>query len=109
MCSLKCSSSLATVTAGPVDEASKGTSHSGEIVIGGRVYLTTKRLAALLGKSPRTIARWNSVGTGPPKIRIGKLILFNVVKLQDWLEAFEMEPVRVPARQRLRRGPTRLR
>jgi predicted DNA-binding transcriptional regulator AlpA len=76
--------------------------HGGEVVIGGRVYLTTKRLAAKLGKSPRTIARWTSVGTGPPRIRIGKLILFDVIKVQQWLEAFEAEPVRLPLRRRAR-------
>ena len=40
------------------------------------------------------------MGTGPPRIRYGKLILFDEVKVQQWLEALEVEPVRVPLRRR---------
>lgn len=77
-------------------------SQAGEVVIGGRRYMTTDRLAVQLGKSPRTISRWIAVGTGPPRIRVGKLILFDEVKVQQWLEALEVEPVRVPLRRRVR-------
>jgi predicted DNA-binding transcriptional regulator AlpA len=100
MNSLNHSTPHAAIKAVSGDEASQRASHNGEIVIGGRRYLTTESLAAKLGKSPRTIARWIAVGTGPPRIRIGKLILFDVTKVQNWLEAFEVEPVRVPLRRR---------
>jgi predicted DNA-binding transcriptional regulator AlpA len=102
MNSLNCSTSHSAIEAAPGAEAPQHSAHAGEIVLGGRVYLTTESLAAKLGKSPRTIARWTSVGTGPPRIRIGKLILFDVIKVQQWLEAFEAEPVRVPLRRRVR-------
>lgn len=31
----------------------------------GEVYLTSKEFAALVRRSPRTVARWRSEGTGP--------------------------------------------
>lgn len=94
------STSLATAASG--DEASQNSSQPGEVIIGRRCYFTAERLAEVLNVSPRTIARWNAVGTGPPRIRVGKLILFDVIKLHDWLEAFEVGPVRLPLRRRSR-------
>ncbi len=102
MNSLNCSTPHAAIEAAPGAEAPQNSARADEIVIGGRVYLTTESLAAKLGKSPRTIARWISVGTGPPRIRIGTLILIEVSKVQHWLEALEVEPVRVPLRRRVR-------
>jgi hypothetical protein len=69
----------------------------GEVAIGGRRYVTAEHLAELLGKSPRTVGRWNSARIGPPRIRVGRLILFDVARLQDWLAAHETEPVASPA------------
>jgi predicted DNA-binding transcriptional regulator AlpA len=65
----------------------------GEVLIGSRRYVTTYRLASMLGMSPRTINRWNTARMGPPRIRVGMLILFEVTKVQDWLASFENEPV----------------
>src|ERR1700730_5853702 len=66
----------------------------GEVVIARRRYITQQHLAALLKISERTLARWDSRRIGPPKITIGKTILFDVAKLPDWLASRETQPIR---------------
>jgi hypothetical protein len=73
---------------------------TGEVEIAGRRYATAERLAATLGVTVRTLCRWHAARIGPPKIKIGKLILFDLAKLPDWLATRETEPVRVPGRRR---------
>jgi DNA-binding transcriptional regulator YiaG len=65
-----------------------------EIEIAGRRYVRQQRLARILGVTARTLARWNSRGIGPPKITIGKTVLFDLAKLPDWLAARETAPTR---------------
>ena len=74
----------------------------GEIEIAGQRYVTADRLAATLGVTVRTLARWDAARIGPPKIKVGKLVLFDVAKLPEWLAQHEEErPIR---RSRRRRG-----
>jgi hypothetical protein len=73
---------------------------SGEVEIAGRRYVTADRLAATLGVTVRTLCRWDAARIGPPKIKIGKLILFDLAKLPDWLATRETEPVRASGRRR---------
>ena len=73
---------------------------TGEVEIAGRRYVTADRLAATLGVTVRTICRWDASRIGPPKIKIGKLILFDLAKLPDWLATRETEPVRASGRRR---------
>jgi hypothetical protein len=73
-------------------------SQNGEIEIAGRRYVTAQRLSEILKVSVRTLARWNSRRIGPPKIAIGKTVLFDVAKLPDWLAAREAAPVRNSSR-----------
>jgi predicted DNA-binding transcriptional regulator AlpA len=61
----------------------------GEITIGARQYLNAGRVASVLGVSLRTLSRWGKAGTGPPKIKIGKKVLFDVFRLSDWLASRE--------------------
>ena len=68
--------------------------HSGEIEIAGRRYVTADRLAELLGVTPRTLNRWHATRSGPPRIKKGKLVLFDISKLPDYLASHETEPVR---------------
>jgi hypothetical protein len=72
----------------------------GEVEIAGRRYLTTERLAGILGVTPRTLGRWDAARIGPPKIKVGKLVLFDLAKLPDWLAGCETEPVRATGRHR---------
>jgi hypothetical protein len=66
----------------------------GEIEIAGRRYVRQQRLATILGVTERTLARWNARGIGPPKITIGKTVLFDLAKVPDWLAARETPPTR---------------
>jgi phage terminase Nu1 subunit (DNA packaging protein) len=62
---------------------------SREIEIAGRRYVTATRLAEMLGVTVRTLSRWEAAGIGAPKIKIGKLTLFDVAKLPQWLATRE--------------------
>jgi phage terminase Nu1 subunit (DNA packaging protein) len=57
----------------------------GEIEIGGRRYVNACRLASILEVSVRTLSRWNATGIGPPKIKIGKWVFFDLAKIPEWL------------------------
>lgn len=63
-----------------------------EVVVAGKIYLTEAGLAKLLGKSPRTIARWEAARMGPPRITVGRTILYDQDKLPDWLARNETKP-----------------
>jgi hypothetical protein len=91
---------------GPLDGVSlTNLATTGEIEIAGRRYATADRLAATLGVTVRTLARWDVARIGPPKIKVGKLVLFDLAKLPAWLAARETEPVRaVGQRRRAREG-----
>ena len=73
---------------------------TGDVEIAGRRYVTADRLPATLGVTVRTLCRWDAARVGPPKIKIGKLILFDLAKLPDWLATRETEPVRASGRRR---------
>jgi phage terminase Nu1 subunit (DNA packaging protein) len=64
------------------------------VEIEGRRYVTPRRLAAMLNVTPRTLSRWDARGIGPPKIKVGKTILFDLAKLPAWLAARETQPPR---------------
>ncbi len=48
-------------------------------------YLTPAQLAEELGKSPRTIARWDRLRIGPPKTTIGKQSYYRREGVRDWM------------------------
>jgi hypothetical protein len=60
------------------------------IEIGARRY-------SMLGISVRTLSRWGAAGTGPPKIKIGKKVLFDLGKSPEWLASREILTIRVTA------------
>jgi DNA-binding transcriptional regulator YiaG len=70
-----------------------------EIEIAGRKYVTTERLAAVLRVSTRTLGRWDAARVGPPRIKINKLVLYDLEKLPDWLASREIGPVRPAGRR----------
>jgi hypothetical protein len=74
--------------------ASASVVETGEVEIAGHRYVTADRLAGILGVTVRTLARWNAARIGPPKISIGKTVLFDVAKLPDWLATRETHPTR---------------
>jgi excisionase family DNA binding protein len=52
-------------------------------------FLTTKELAAELGRNKRTLDRWHALGTGPPRTRVGRKVLYRRTSVQKWLAAQE--------------------
>jgi hypothetical protein len=72
---------------------------NGEVEIAGRRYITPERLAALLDVSVRTLNRWHAMRIGPPRVKVGRLVLFDLAKLPEWLRSRETEPVRGAARR----------
>ena len=73
----------------PLEEDDKDT-----IELGGRTYITQGGLARRLNVTIRTVSRWGERRQGPPKIKVGKLVLFDLEKLPGWLESFEAGPCR---------------
>ncbi len=69
------------------------------IEIAGKRYLTQRGLARELKKSQRTVARWDALRIGPPKIKVARLTLYDPEKIPDWLAQHEQEPPR-PGRRR---------
>jgi hypothetical protein len=82
------------------DQANHGAFSAGELIIGGTRYGTKKRVAQIFDRSERTIDRWGALRIGPPRIKIGKLILFNLDRLPEWLAQHEEKrPIRRAGRQ----------
>ena len=59
------------------------------VEIGGRQYVTAGSLASLLGLTVRTLSRWDASSNGPPRIKLGKKVLFDLDKVSDWLAGRE--------------------
>lgn len=77
---------------------SEAVTDDGVVVIAGRRYLTTAGLMRVLGVCHRTLLRWHDARVGPPRIKIGKLALYDEAKLTDWLATHETGPL--PDRRR---------
>ena len=52
-------------------------------------YISQADLAAQLGKSVKTLVRWELDGRGPPVTRIGRDVLYYIPSVQKWLRAQE--------------------
>lgn len=64
-----------------------GTAAAGdEIVINDRQLLGERRVAEMLGRSPRTLQRWRTEGKGPPSTKIGRKIFYELNDLQEWID-----------------------
>lgn len=70
-----------------------------KISVAGKTYLTASGLAEILGITPRTLARWDEARVGPPKIKIGRLVVYDTDKIPDWMARHESQPVRLAARE----------
>ena len=58
-------------------------------------FLTRAEMAKDLGKSVRTLERWDRLGIGPPVTRNGITPLYNVDSARAWLRAQEREVPRL--------------
>ena len=65
------------------------------IEIGGRRYVSAQDVASMLGVSLRTLSRWNAAGAGPPKIKVGKKVFYDLGRLPEWLASREILSTRV--------------
>lgn len=63
-------------------------------------FMTPQDLAARLGISQRTLSRWHARRIGPARCVVGKLILYRVDAVRDWLAAQEEQPVTTRRRRR---------
>src|SRR5208282_2580949 len=55
-------------------------------------FITREQLAAEFGKSLRTIDRWEVRRIGPPRIIVGRTILYRVEAVRAWLQSCERVP-----------------
>jgi hypothetical protein len=52
-------------------------------------YLSRDQLAEKIGKSVKTLVRWELDGTGPPVTRMGRDVLYSIPSFDKWLKAQE--------------------
>ena len=57
-------------------------------------FLTKEQLAAELRRNPRTLDRWAVLGSGPPRTRVGRHVLYRRASVQRWLLAQEQSSER---------------
>lgn len=69
-----------------------------ELVLDG--YIRREQLAQMFGLSSRTIGRWEALRIGPPRVCIGRTILYNMQSVREWLASREQRPF--PTKRRLR-------
>lgn len=52
-------------------------------------YIPRDTLAAQLGKTVKTLVRWENDGKGPPVTRLGRDVVYRVSSVEKWLQAQE--------------------
>jgi hypothetical protein len=55
-------------------------------------WLTRAQVAAEIGVSVDTLARWETRRIGPPCVRVGRKVLYRAQAFRDWLVASERSP-----------------
>jgi hypothetical protein len=53
-------------------------------------HLTKSQLAKAIGRSSRTLDNWHRDRIGPPRIKFGGTILYNLDSFRQWLAAQEL-------------------
>jgi excisionase family DNA binding protein len=56
------------------------------------LLLSTKQLAAALGKSPRTVEDWRAQKRGPKWVKVGGHVRYRTEDVEKWLEGNVVEP-----------------
>ena len=65
-------------------------------------YMTPAELAAELGVNPRTLERWNNQRVGPPRVRLGRKVLYRRDSVVEWITASETNSLRSQSRKQPR-------
>jgi hypothetical protein len=52
-------------------------------------YVSREKLAADIGKSTKTLIRWELDGRGPPVTRVGRDVLYYIPSVEKWLRQQE--------------------
>jgi DNA-binding transcriptional MerR regulator len=52
-------------------------------------YVSKQELARQLGRSIRTIDRWETKRLGPPRVVVGRTVLYNIDSARKWLASRE--------------------
>jgi predicted DNA-binding transcriptional regulator AlpA len=55
-------------------------------------YMPETELAVQLGKSLRTLWRWRVRGVGPPYVVVGRVVMYRISSVRQWLEDRERQP-----------------
>lgn len=55
-------------------------------------YIDHREAAKRLGVSARTLTRWNAHRKGPPHTKIGKVTLYRIAGIAEWLSDNERKP-----------------
>jgi predicted DNA-binding transcriptional regulator AlpA len=55
-------------------------------------FLRREELAQQFNLSIRTIDRWAALREGPPRVCVGRTILYNVNSVREWLRSREKQP-----------------
>jgi Helix-turn-helix domain len=50
-------------------------------------YLTTAEVAGICRTSPETVRFWRYAGKGPESFKVGRKVLYDAAKLEEWLSA----------------------
>ena len=58
------------------------------------LYLTRSEAAEFIGVDKCTLSRWFSEGLGPPRIKLGRRVLYLRSSLKAWLCSKEVTPCR---------------
>lgn len=55
-------------------------------------FLTKEELAVELRRNKRTLDRWETLGMGPPRTRVGRKVLYRRASVHKWLAGQEGQP-----------------
>ena len=55
----------------------------------GRRYLTVAEFGEVIGRSPYTLQRWRSEGSGPPYIKVGGRVSYDMERVHEWIASHE--------------------
>ena len=86
------STDLAVLSAIPPSQETS----SNQLLLAG--YLRREELAQQLGVSARTIDRWQMLRCGPPRVAIGRTVLYRLDSVRQWLQS--REQTSFPAKRR---------